>query len=218
MEKSLPIDSRPPSNSENSKDEGVQVSVEANRCPFCRDDVAPTESVVCQSCLTRHHPDCWDEAGQCSSCSSQIRLQAGQVSSPRVITDADITRILEKEGYRSEEIMAYLSQRDEAEESCGWDGCSRAAKASSVLGSTSLCLIHARRSARLGQLFFLALTFLSIVATIAVAYFGSHKPTTGIGILFGFVVVVVSLLMANSAGKRFNTLRLENFAFRDSAS
>ncbi|MCA8924195.1 MAG: hypothetical protein KDD82_20465 [Planctomycetes bacterium] len=52
------------------------VRVVANRCPYCRDDVASAEGVVCRECLTRHHPGCWDEAGRCSSCSSRERLEA----------------------------------------------------------------------------------------------------------------------------------------------
>lgn len=53
----------------------LDVVVAANRCPFCRDDVAATESVACVTCLTRHHRECWDEAGVCSSCGGGERLE-----------------------------------------------------------------------------------------------------------------------------------------------
>lgn len=51
------------------------VHVARNRCPYCRDDVAPEASTVCQSCLTRHHAACWDEAGACSSCGAHAALE-----------------------------------------------------------------------------------------------------------------------------------------------
>jgi hypothetical protein len=51
------------------------VRVGANRCPFCRDGVAPEESVVCQGCLTRHHKPCWEEGSGCSSCQGTSLLE-----------------------------------------------------------------------------------------------------------------------------------------------
>jgi hypothetical protein len=36
-------------------------------CPYCRDGVRPDEEQrACPSCDTRHHGDCWDEAGGCT--------------------------------------------------------------------------------------------------------------------------------------------------------
>ena len=47
----------------------------ATRCPFCHDDCAETEDVaVCRACRSRHHSDCWAEAGECSSCSASEYL------------------------------------------------------------------------------------------------------------------------------------------------
>lgn len=37
-------------------------------CPFCRDDVAEGEGVVCARCLARQHEGCWDEGGACATC------------------------------------------------------------------------------------------------------------------------------------------------------
>lgn len=51
-----------------------QVRVKSNRCPYCHDDVEASGSVVCQDCLTRHHPECWNEGLHCSSCSSPNKL------------------------------------------------------------------------------------------------------------------------------------------------
>lgn len=51
------------------------VRVGANRCPFCRDDVATEESVVCQGCLTRHHKPCWEEGTGCGSCRGTSLLE-----------------------------------------------------------------------------------------------------------------------------------------------
>lgn len=49
----------------------------ATRCPYCHDDCAETEDVVaCRACLSRHHSDCWAEAGECSSCSASEYLGA----------------------------------------------------------------------------------------------------------------------------------------------
>lgn len=82
-ESSKPI--MPASNETNSSLEELQVSVKSNRCPYCHDDVEPEGSVVCQDCLTRHHPECWDEGFHCSSCSSSNKLISSS-EPPRVST------------------------------------------------------------------------------------------------------------------------------------
>ncbi|MCA8924198.1 MAG: hypothetical protein KDD82_20480 [Planctomycetes bacterium] len=66
---------KPPADRPPAPVERDDVRVAAHRCPYCRDDVASTEGVVCRECLTRHHPGCWDEAGRCSSCGSGVRLE-----------------------------------------------------------------------------------------------------------------------------------------------
>ena len=47
-----------------------RVRVEAPRCPYCHDDVSPSdpEKQACSICMTWHHQDCWAEHGGCSSC------------------------------------------------------------------------------------------------------------------------------------------------------
>ena len=54
------------------------VKLAVSRCPYCRDDVAAEGSAVCEGCLARHHPACWDEAGACSACGSASRLERAQ--------------------------------------------------------------------------------------------------------------------------------------------
>jgi membrane-associated protease RseP (regulator of RpoE activity) len=64
--------------------EGVRVN--ANRCPFCHDDVvrdADTENVVCGGCLARHHSACWEESGSCSACGASRPLSPDVVRSTR---------------------------------------------------------------------------------------------------------------------------------------
>lgn len=208
MEKSQPIPTNLSVHADQESTERVQVTVEVNRCPYCRDDVRPIESVVCQACLTRHHPDCWDEAGRCSSCSSEVPMQAGRVESPRIITEEDIKRILEKEGYRSEEIAAYLEQRDEeAGEECGWGGCHDRARFRSVLGSNELCLKHARRSAHLGKEFFLVLTIFCLIAVAALVILGRTDPAAAIVKLVLGLAGILSLLAGLHAEKRLNALK-----------
>lgn len=58
------------------------VRVEANRCPFCRDQVEAEESVVCQDCLTRHHRPCWEEGSGCSSCRGINLLEPARERDP----------------------------------------------------------------------------------------------------------------------------------------
>jgi hypothetical protein len=47
---------------------------EQTRCPFCRDDLRPSEELVdCASCGTRHHAECFEDLGECTirGCDSQ---------------------------------------------------------------------------------------------------------------------------------------------------
>src|SRR5579871_4463817 len=47
------------------------------RCPFCHADIAieSEEWVACAACLARHHRECWEEAGACSSCGDEARVE-----------------------------------------------------------------------------------------------------------------------------------------------
>ncbi len=37
------------------------------RCPYCASDLAAPEALVCRSCETPHHQECWDDAGGCTT-------------------------------------------------------------------------------------------------------------------------------------------------------
>jgi len=55
----------------------VAESVSAlNKCPFCQDgiNISRDKWVVCAACLARHHRECWDEYGACSTCKHQQML------------------------------------------------------------------------------------------------------------------------------------------------
>ncbi len=64
---------------------GRVVRAAVSRCPFCHDDVAPQDSVVCQECQARHHGGCWAEAGRCSACGGERRMEVAEgVSGTRI--------------------------------------------------------------------------------------------------------------------------------------
>jgi hypothetical protein len=54
------------------------VRVVANRCPYCRDDVAidGEDWVGCHTCLARHHAPCWSELGRCGACGEERFLES----------------------------------------------------------------------------------------------------------------------------------------------
>jgi GntR family transcriptional regulator len=48
-------------------------------CPYCRQSMEPTDSVVsCFACNTAHHEECWNEVSRCSifGCGSSVRTSA----------------------------------------------------------------------------------------------------------------------------------------------
>lgn len=52
----------------------VEVGRSPTRCPYCHDSIQEHEfrsAVVCSSCLSRHHQDCWQST--CASCGSGHR-------------------------------------------------------------------------------------------------------------------------------------------------
>src|SRR4051812_43141728 len=56
------------------------------RCPFCHEGIERTRErwVACAGCLARHHEECWNESGRCSSCQVEMRLEiAASVPAPR---------------------------------------------------------------------------------------------------------------------------------------
>ena len=49
-----------------------RVHVEGPRCPFCRDEVRPTQDKeACKSCMAWLHAECWSEGGGCASCGAR---------------------------------------------------------------------------------------------------------------------------------------------------
>ncbi|MCA8924113.1 MAG: hypothetical protein KDD82_20045 [Planctomycetes bacterium] len=47
------------------------------RCPFCHEavDLEGDRWLACAACLARHHTDCWDDHGACSTCSATQVLE-----------------------------------------------------------------------------------------------------------------------------------------------
>ncbi|MBX3465734.1 MAG: hypothetical protein KF878_02410 [Planctomycetes bacterium] len=81
-----------------------EAAVSVHRCPFCRDDVGRTDSVVCADCLTRHHGGCWSEGGdRCGSCQGPRKL------APEPLTLSVAVRLLEEQGYGADEVRALLA-------------------------------------------------------------------------------------------------------------
>src|SRR5437016_3061738 len=54
------------------------------RCPFCHEGIerARERWVACAGCLARHHEDCWNEAGHCSTCRLETRLEIAATPAP----------------------------------------------------------------------------------------------------------------------------------------
>ena len=68
----------------------------ATRCPFCHDECeAAAEVVVCRTCLSRHHAECWSEGGACASCSAGEYLDApsrgGRQAAGEDLSEAELT-------------------------------------------------------------------------------------------------------------------------------
>lgn len=80
MEKErVPPPPREPAPGDESEEPGREVPIAGlNRCPWCHDACAPESATVCQQCLARHHPECWEATGACSSCRSAKALQPAQ--------------------------------------------------------------------------------------------------------------------------------------------
>jgi hypothetical protein len=51
------------------------ITVGANRCPFCHEQVQAKEWVACAACLARHHEACWAESGRCATCRYETKLR-----------------------------------------------------------------------------------------------------------------------------------------------
>lgn len=133
-------------------------------------------------------------------------MQAGRIDAPRLITDLDVERLLEREGYRPEEIAAYFEERrdedegSENKEVCAWEGCAARASATSVFGSSALCRFHAKRSALMGLWFFIALAVFCSALLIAIAMLGVRHPAISVGMLmlgFGGVAATVGAIVAS---------------------
>lgn len=82
--------------------QGVVVS--QSRCPYCHDAVEAEASVACQECLGRHHAACWEEAGRCSACQCETRLE---VKRPELTLEL-VQRLLSRQGYSDQEAQQVL--------------------------------------------------------------------------------------------------------------
>jgi len=132
---------KPPAEPPQPPPERDDVKVNAHRCPYCHDDVAAADGVVCRDCLTRHHPACWDEAAKCSSCGSTTRLATERPP----LTDALITEALTARGYSEAEVAAHLAHRPQ-QFPCAAANCS--ARPDWLLGKLPFCEEHAKESQR----------------------------------------------------------------------
>jgi hypothetical protein len=56
----------------------IQISGSLVRCPYCHGDIKTSaiDWVACSACLARHHKDCWQERGACSTCRGSNYLPA----------------------------------------------------------------------------------------------------------------------------------------------
>lgn len=133
-------------------------------------------------------------------------MQAGRIDAPRLITDLDVERLLEREGYRPEEIAAYFEERRDEDEGsddielCAWAACSARARESSVFGSSALCRSHAKRSATMGQWFSMALAVFCFALLLAVSMVGVHHPAIAMSMIvlgLGGVAATIGAIVAS---------------------
>jgi hypothetical protein len=72
----------------------VEVEHSPQRCPYCHDEVDSRDDgwLACAGCLARHHEDCWQELGRCSSCADDRSLALGGHASAGSVTTIRPTR------------------------------------------------------------------------------------------------------------------------------
>lgn len=143
----------------------------ATRCPFCHDDVHAAESAVCQDCLARHHPACWQESGSCASCSSENQLQ----SAPRDFTDL-VVREPSREKIESEAEVYAPPSDDVKTKRCAWDEspwghCEEPGTHGTGFTPTLFCQDHANRYKKFMVVAFVVLPFLLLLMGGMGAYY-----------------------------------------------
>ena len=109
MEKErVPPPPREPAPADDTAATGRDVPIAGlNRCPWCHDACAPDSATVCQQCLARHHPECWEATGACSSCRSAKALQPAQP--PAIAVTAEELELVR--AGRTEEAVARVARR-----------------------------------------------------------------------------------------------------------
>jgi protein kinase-like protein len=61
-------------------DPNLDLAVRADRCPFCHEEVAPSEEdkQACLSCMAWHHASCLEEHGACATCGAEVKADQEQ--------------------------------------------------------------------------------------------------------------------------------------------
>jgi len=157
---------KPPVEPPQPPPERDDVKLAVSRCPYCRDDVAAEGSAVCEGCLTRHHPACWDEAARCSSCGSTSRLQRAQPGQAR-------GPIHDPEWYMP----------PPAPVQCVWVGCERPNTWSLGAGPARWCEEHARSKAALRLLILLVVSALLAIPGALLIALGVASEEYGLLVL-----------------------------------
>lgn len=164
--------------------QNLEFVVKSHRCPYCHDDVGPEDCVVCQDCLTRHHPECWEEGLRCSSCSSENKM----VSS---------TKRQNAPSYKPDEIVPEIDDegRVPEEKQCSREGCELRGAMYAHYSDDRLCLVHARKFDRKINLFRGALGFLLfafVFFLISFLYPGLLGPMIILGVSYIIFVALMS--------------------------
>lgn len=122
--------------------EKQQVAVERSptRCPYCHDEcTSEDENVACHECLARHHQACWEEAGRCSSCSSERRMEA--VALP-ALTRTHARKLLREAGYPLSQVQAVLDVASGTQQAALNEAItSNASALLSTLGCALICFL-----------------------------------------------------------------------------
>ena len=125
--------------------EREDVQVAATRCPYCHEDVARAAADVCQSCLARHHGECWVEGQRCGSCGAADVLRPARPALDAGLARKVLRDGLRERGYGDEEIERALPPPADR---CPAAGCVERGVSRGDPSHEVYCLDHARRARR----------------------------------------------------------------------